>query len=68
MTMIWMTCWGRIEMARLEEERRRSGLVGGIWVLRKGVAKATWRTIARLKAASMSSEACSSIQPASQPA
>lgn len=35
MTMIWMTCWGRIEMARLEEERRRSGLVGGIWVLRR---------------------------------
>lgn len=68
MTMIWMTCWGRIEMARLEEERRRSGLVGGIWVLRKGVAKATWRTIARLKAASMSPGACPSIHPASQPA
>lgn len=68
MTMIWMTCWGRIEMARLKEERRRSGVVGGIWVLRKGVAKDTRRTIARLKAASMSPGACPSIHPASQPA
>lgn len=68
MTMIWMTCWERIEMARLKEERRRSGVVGGIWVLRKGVAKDTRRTIARLKAASMSPGACPSIHPASQPA
>lgn len=67
MTMIWMTCWERIEMARLKEERRRSGVVGGIWVLRK--RRRERYTAHDSKAQSSIHEPGSmSIHPSSQPA